>query len=73
MTGAPTERLAGTDFVIRSLPTNGRLYHYDESRTGKRGDEVAAGDSVTDEGELCASAPGWLCKRVLYEGERVRV
>ena len=30
---------------------------------------MAAGDSLTDAGELCASAPGWLCKRVLYEGD----
>ena len=34
---------------------------------------MAAGDTVTDAGELCASDPRWLCKRVLYEGELLRV
>ena len=36
LAGTATERLDGTDFVIRNLPSNGRLYQYDESATGKR-------------------------------------
>lgn len=52
---------------MRNLPSNGRLYQYDESATDSRGDQVNAGDVLTDDGYQC---DGWLCKRVLYEGHR---
>ena len=64
--------LGGTDFVIRSLPTHGRLYQYTEGATGNRGDQIAASDlglaraALTDSGRDC---DGWLCKRVWYEGD----
>ena len=64
--------LALTDFVVRSLPSHGRLYQYSEGAADFRGAQIVAGGSggsgnvLTDNGTACGD---WLCKRVLYEGE----
>ena len=72
-----------TPFLLKTLPSHGTLYQYDATRTGNRGDQITAGDNLTDAGLPCDNGPNsdcpcgptatseaskWMCKRVLYEG-----